>query len=107
MLLCWVGVTLNTRDHMTFESIVSLAVSIAIMVFVIVLTVRLRGRKQADGRRVRSGPGPGAAGAVFDMLHEDKRRAIELIAEGRAEATDPEHADGSPDAGVGRKKPGH
>jgi hypothetical protein len=89
---------------MTFESIFSLAVSLATLAFVIVLMVRLRGRKRGDGRRVRSGPGPGAAGAVFDMLHEDKRRAIEIIAEGRAEATDPEHADGSPDAGAGRKK---
>ena len=81
---------------MTFESIFSLAVSVATLAFVIVLTMRLRGRKRSDGRRVRSGPGPGATGAVYDMLHEDKRRAIEIIAEGRAEATDPEHADGSP-----------
>ena len=83
---------------MTFESIFSLAVSFATLAFVILLMVRLRGRKQADGRRVRSGPGPGATGAVYDMLHEDKRRAIELIAEGRAEATDAEHADGKPEA---------
>ena len=82
---------------MTFESIFSLAVSLGIVLFVIVLMVKLRGRKRSDGRRVRSGPGPGAAGAVYDMLHEDKRRAIEIIAEGRAEATDPEHADGKPD----------
>lgn len=87
---------------MTLQSIFSLAISLATVVFVIVLMVRLRGRKRADGSRARSGPGPGAAGAVYDMLHEDKRRAIELIAEGRAEATDPEHADGKPDAGGGR-----
>ena len=89
---------------MTFESISSLAVSVLTLVFVIVLMVRLRGRKGRDGRRVRSGPGPGAAGAVFDMMHEEKRRAIEIIAEGRAEATDPEHADGTPEAGVDRPK---
>ena len=80
---------------MTFESILSLVVSVATVLFVVVLMVRLRGRK----RRVRSGPGPGAAGAIYDMLHEDKRRAIELIAEERAAATDPEHADDKPDAG--------
>ena len=89
------------------QSIFSMAVSLAILVFVILLTVRLRGRKGSDGRRVRSGPGPGASGAVYDMLHEDKRRAIELIVEGRAEATDPEHADGKPDPGGVRKTPGH
>ena len=83
---------------MTLQSIFPLAVSLAIIVFVIFLMARLRGRKGADGRRVRSGPGPGAAGAVYDMLHEDKRRAIEIIVEGRAEATDPEHADGTPRA---------
>ena len=29
------------------------------------------------------------------MLNEDKRRAIEIIVEGRAEARDPEDADGN------------
>jgi len=80
---------------MTYASIFSLAVSLFTVLFVIVLMVKLRGRK----RGARSGPGPGAAGAVYDMLHEDKRRAIELIAQGRAEATDPEHADDKPGAG--------
>ena len=40
-------------------------------------------------------PGPGAAGAIYDMLNEDKRRAIEIIAEQKAEETDPETADGN------------
>lgn len=84
---------------MNLQTIFSTAVSVAIVLFVILLMFRLRGRKGRDGRRVRSGPGPGAAGAVYDMLHEDKRRAIEIIVEGRAEATDPEHADGTPEAG--------
>jgi len=35
-------------------------------------------------------------GAVYDMLNEDKRKAIEIIVEGRAEQTDPEHADDPP-----------
>ena len=87
---------------MTFESISSLVVSLVTLALVILLGIRLRGRKRADGRRVRPSPGPGAAGAVYDMLNEDKRRAIELIAEGRAEATDPEHADDKPDAGGAR-----
>jgi hypothetical protein len=88
---------------MTVESISSLVVSLVTLAFVIVLMVRLRGRK----RGVRSGPGPGAAGAVYGLLQEDKRRAIEIIAEGRAEATDPEHADGTPEAGGdGQKRAG-
>ena len=40
----------------------------------------------ARDRRGRTfGAGPGAAGTVYDMLNEDKRKAIEIIVEGRAE----------------------
>ena len=46
------------------------------------------------GRRSR-GPGSAAAGAVYDMLNEDKRHALEIIVEQRAEARDPEDADGN------------
>ena len=38
------------------------------------------------------------------MLNEDKRRAIEIIVEGRAEATDPETADDIPDDEAPPKK---
>jgi hypothetical protein len=48
----------------------------------------------AMGRRSR-GPGSAAAGAVYDMLNEDKRNALEIIVEARAEARDPERADGN------------
>ena len=50
-------------------------------------------------RRKRSGRtfdvGPGASGAIYDMLNEDKRKAIEIIVEERAEERDPETADGN------------
>jgi len=46
------------------------------------------------GRRSR-GPGSAAAGAVYDMLNEDKRQALEIIVEQRAAARDPEDADGN------------
>ena len=46
-------------------------------------------------RRICGSPGPGAAGAIYDMLNEDKRRAIEIIVEQKAEETDPETADGN------------
>ena len=54
----------------------------------------LRARRMRHGRSLGS-PGPGAAGAIYDMLNEDKRRAIEIIAEERAEERDPETADGN------------
>ena len=40
-------------------------------------------------------------GAVYGILQEDKRKAIEIVVEGRAAETDPEHADGAPKAGSG------
>jgi hypothetical protein len=38
--------------------------------------------------------GPAAAGGIYEMLNEDKRRAVEIIVEERAEAQDPEDKDG-------------
>ena len=59
---------------------------------VILLIVAVwRTRKQ---RRTGS-VGSGAAGIVYDMLNEDKRHAIEIIVEERAEARDPEDKDGN------------
>lgn len=62
-----------------------IVVGAIVVLFVGVLVVRLRGR----GR-----PGSAASGAVYDLLNEDKRKAIEIIVEQRAEARDPEHKDG-------------
>ena len=39
--------------------------------------------------------GAAGAGAVYDMLNEDKRKAVEVVVEGRAEAQDPEDRDGN------------
>ena len=66
-----------------------------VLVGLILLVLRVVSRP--GNRRVSRGPGAGAAGAVYDMQNEDKRRAIEIIVEGRAEATDPETADDIPD----------
>jgi hypothetical protein len=58
-----------------------------VLFFAAVITVR---------RRRRGGhPGPGTSGAVYDMLSEDKRKAIEIIVEEKAEERDPETADGN------------
>ena len=37
--------------------------------------------------------GSGAAGAVYGMMNEDKRKAIEIVVEDKAAAHDFEHAD--------------
>ena len=50
--------------------------------------------------RKSGGPGSAAAGAVYDLLQEDKRNALEIIVEERAGARDPEHADDQPEPGT-------
>jgi hypothetical protein len=60
----------------------------------IVLLIWSLGRP--GGRTFSGGPGAGASGAVYDMLNEDRRKAIEIIVEGRAEYRDPETADDQP-----------
>ena len=40
-------------------------------------------------------PGAGAYGTIYDLLNQDKRNAIEIIVEEKAEARDPEDADGN------------
>jgi hypothetical protein len=45
--------------------------------------------------RRRSHIGAGASGTVYDLLNEDRRKAIEMVVEERAEARDPEDKDGN------------
>jgi hypothetical protein len=55
-------------------------------------------------QRRRGGVGSAAAGAVYDWLNEDKRKAVEIVVEGRAEARDPEDKDGNlPDLAGARR----
>ena len=61
-----------------------------ILVFVVVVFAKARTR---GGRQPM--PGAGAYGAVYDLLNQDKRNAIELIVEEKAAARDPEDADGN------------
>ena len=65
----------------------------------------LRGLMSPGGRRNTRGPGAGASGAVYDMLNEDKRKAIEIILEERTGYKDPEHADDKPKSGGPAVKP--
>ena len=46
-------------------------------------------------RRRRGRVGAAGAGTVYDWLNEDKRKAVEIVVEGRAEARDPEDRDGN------------
>lgn len=48
-------------------------------------------------RRVRRHGGAGRIGAVYGWLNEDKKKAVEVIVEGRAAARRPENPDGRPD----------
>ena len=66
-------------------------VLLAFIVFIIVLAFE---KRRSGGRRA-SGPGAGAYGAVYDLLNEDKRNAIEMIVEDKAASRDPEDADGN------------
>ena len=62
-----------------------------LLVFFIVGIVKIRRRRSAHTFNV----GAGAMGSVYDLLNQDKRNAIEIIVEEKAEARDPEDADGN------------
>ncbi|HMD37225.1 MAG TPA: hypothetical protein VKH42_19755, partial [Vicinamibacterales bacterium] len=65
-------------------------------VIVVLLVLLMRGvMGTGSGARRSRGPGAGASGAVYDMLNEDKRNAVEIIVEERAGARDPEDRDGN------------
>ena len=66
----------------------SLAVIVTVVAYLMYALMRPGGPR---GR----GPGAGASGAVYDLLNEDKRKAVEIIVEQRAAARDPEHKDGN------------
>lgn len=61
---------------------------VAVLISVIVVLMSI-------SRRSRSRAGSAAAGTVYDLLQEDKRKALEIIVEERAGARDPERAHGN------------
>jgi hypothetical protein len=69
---------------MAFEGIAG------IVIFALIAAVAIR---RVFTRRGRSALGPGAAGSVYDMLNKDKREALEVVLEERAEVRDPEDAE--------------
>ena len=66
--------------------------------FVLLAVAGLVSLGRRRGPRV-SRPGPAAIGSVYGMLNEDKRKAIELVLEEKAEARDAETADDKPSTG--------
>jgi hypothetical protein len=64
-----------------------------LLVFVLFIAAFVKSRRKCGGRRYA--PGSGAAGAIHELLIEDKRKAIEIIVEEKAEERDPETADGN------------
>ena len=62
-----------------------------VWLILLVAVIVLLTRKRSPRRRV----GAGASGAVYDLLNQDRRNAIEIIVEERAEARDPEDRDGN------------
>jgi hypothetical protein len=64
----------------------------AIWVVAIVLLL-VASRRQRRKGRIRAGSA--SAGGIYGLLNEDKRNAVEIVVEGRAEARDPEDRDGN------------
>jgi hypothetical protein len=62
------------------------------LVAIVLLVVAVR---RTRTQRRGGGVGAGAAGIVYDLLNEDKRKAVAIIVEHRAEAQDPEDRDGN------------
>ena len=73
---------------MAARGIWGIVVLLLITVFIVQVRRKRRGVRTFD-------VGPGAYGSVYDLLNQDKRQAIEIIVEEKAEARDPEDADGN------------
>jgi hypothetical protein len=69
------------------------ALTWGVVILAIVVALVIAASSKDSDYRGSSSVGPGAAGAVYDLLNQDKRNAIELIVEEKAAARDPEHAD--------------
>ena len=67
------------------------AITAIVWVVAIVLVIVAFSRQRGRRRNV----GAAASGSIYDMLNEDKRKAVEIVVEERAEARDPEDRDGN------------
>ena len=76
------------------QGIAQAVVGLAALFLVVLILYKTRRRNRGIGRL-----GPGAVGSVYDMLNQDKRNAMELILEERAEERTQEHEDDIVDEG--------
>ena len=65
---------------------------VGVLVYIVLMGIMIR---RVFTRKRRGAIGPAASGAFYDLLNEDKRRAVQIVIEERAEARDPEDADGN------------
>jgi hypothetical protein len=65
---------------------------VAVLVYIVLMGIMIR---RVFTRKRRASIGPATSGAFYDLLNEDKRRAVQIVIEQRAEARDPEDADGN------------
>jgi hypothetical protein len=80
------------------DTVGSAVLALAVLALVVAIFTKIRRRNRGIGRL-----GPGAIGSVYDMLNQDKRNAIELILEERAEERTLEHEDDIVDPEEGRR----
>jgi hypothetical protein len=70
-------------------------IAFLLILVVVIRVIYRKARRRAGGG---FGIGPGASGAMYGFLNEDKREAIEIIVEQRTADRDPERAtDKDPD----------
>ena len=73
----------------------TLAQAVATVEFLAIVCVAVFIGRKVFRRRGPSRFGAGAVGTVYELLNEDKRKAVELIVEERTGERDPEDRDGS------------
>ena len=74
---------------MTPEQITGLIWAGAVVALCVLLGMAFRARKRGSAYR------PWMIATIYEWQSQDKRRALEIIEEGRAEARDPEFAEGT------------
>jgi hypothetical protein len=75
-----------------------IAVTLAVLAVGLIVVVFRR------ARRGRGRVGPGAIGAVYDMLNTDKRQTVEVIVRERTGERDPERAAGDLPPSASRRR---
>jgi hypothetical protein len=78
----------------------------AATIWLIAIVLLVVAARRTRRRRRRGGIGSAAAGTIYDWLNDDKRKAVEIVVEGRAEARDPEDRDGNLPDLAGSKRRG-